>query len=139
MLMLFVAMLGLQMGFDQDATVHHFRLYADGGAIEVHVKNTTDTKALEAVRLHLAHIAAMFGEGNVEAPMLVHDTRDVPGIDVLKTRRERLTYRYVETSDGGRVGIVTTDSDALAALHAFLRYQIREHHTGDPETIEPRR
>jgi len=140
MLMIFVAaLLGLQMGFDQDAATHHFRVYADGGAIEVSAKDAKDAKERNAIRMHLAHIAGMFGDGDFEAPMLVHETKDVPGIDVLKARRDRLTYRYVETPGGGRVDIVTTDPDALAALHAFLRYQIREHHTGDPETVEPRR
>jgi hypothetical protein len=27
---------------------------------------------------------------------------------------------------------VTADADALAGVHAFLRYQIVEHKTGDP-------
>ena len=123
-----------QMGFDEATTVHHFRLYQDGGAIEV---DTKDTKG--QVRAHLSHIAKMFGDGDFEAPMLVHDTKDVPGIAVLAERRAGMTYRYAETAGGGRVDIVTTDPAALAALHEFLRYQIREHRTGDVLTIAPRR
>jgi len=33
------------------------------------------------------------------------------------------------------VRITTRDGEALAAVHEFLRYQIREHHTGDPLTV----
>ena len=45
-----------------------------------------------------------------------------------------MNYRYQEIPTGARVEIRTTDADALAALHAFLRYQITEHKTGDPMT-----
>ena len=129
-----------QMGFDQETTVHHFRLHRDGGTIDVSAKDTKETKdTKEQIRAHLSHIATMFGSGDFEAPMLVHHTKDVPGITVLAQRRERITYRYADTSAGGRVDIVTTDPAALAALHAFLRYQIREHKTGDAVTIAPRR
>lgn len=135
LLMLTVA----QMGFDQDKAVHHFSLHADGGSIQVTTKDTKDTKELEAVRGHLSHLAMMFGNGDFEAPMMVHDTKDVPGIKVLAERRSSITYRYTDVPRGGRVDIVTTDTAALAALHEFLRYQIREHKTGDPVTVAPRR
>jgi hypothetical protein len=58
------------MGFDQEKTVHHFHLYTDGGAIDVRVRDATNTLNLEAIRSHLPHIAAMFSQGNFEAPML---------------------------------------------------------------------
>lgn len=127
------------MGFDQAATAHHFYLFADGGRIAVDVKDTADTTNRDAIRTHLPHIATMFGAGNFDAPMLVHDTKDVPGTTVLAARHDRVTYRYVETSNGGRVDIVTTDAAALAALHDFLRYQIREHKTGDAVQVTTRR
>ena len=127
------------MGFDQATTAHHFSLFADGGRIAVDVKNTDDTRNRDAIRMHLSHIATMFGDGDFEAPMLVHNTKDVPGIAVLTERRAAITYRFVDTPAGGRVDVVTKDPAALDALHAFLRYQIREHKTGDPVTIGPRR
>jgi hypothetical protein len=126
------------MGFDQGATTHHFRLYADGGAIEVAVKDPGDTKDRDAIRSHLPHIAMMFGSGNFEAPMLVHDSSHVPGTAVMAERRDRIRYSYVETPDGGKVDIVTADPPALTAVHAFLAYQIAEHKTGDPTTVSKR-
>jgi hypothetical protein len=127
------------MGFDQDKTAHHFYLYADGGAIDVGVKDAADARDRDAIRMHLPHIASMFGSGNFDAPMLVHETKDVPGIGVLADHRNDITYRYRETPAGGRVEILTTNADALAAVHAFLRYQIREHKTGDSGTVVARR
>jgi len=120
------------MGFDQQKTAHHFRLYEDGGAIEVSVKDKADTENLSAIRAHLPHIATMFADGQFDAPMLVHDTKNVPGAADLARLKSRLHYNFLETPTGGRVDIVTTDKDALAALHTFLRFQITDHQTGDP-------
>ena len=122
------------MGFDQQKTAHHFRLYEDGGAIEVSVKDKADTENLTAIRAHLPHIATMFADGQFDAPMLVHDTKNVPGAADLARLKSRLQYNFVETPTGGRVDIATTDKDALAALHTFLRFQITDHQTGDPVT-----
>jgi hypothetical protein len=125
------------MGFDQARTVHHFRLYADGGAIEVSVKDPADRVNLDAIRSHLPHIVQLFGEGRFDLPMLVH-ARVVPGTPELARLKAAVTYRYVETPAGGRVDIVTRDADALAALHRFLAFQIADHATGDPTTVGAR-
>jgi hypothetical protein len=126
------------MGFDQARTTHHFLLFDDGGTIEVSVNDVADTKNRDAIRSHLPHIAMMFGEGNFDAPMLVHDSRNVPGTKAMTEHKDAIRYRYVETAKGGRVEIVTSDPAALAAVHQFLKFQITEHNTGDPTTIRTR-
>lgn len=126
------------MGFDQNKTAHHFYLYEDGGAIQIAVKDGTDTTNRDAIRSHLPHVAMMFGAGDFEAPMLVHDTKEVPGIKVLAERKDKVRYRYADTPTGGRVDILTTDRQALAALHSFLQYQIKEHQTGDSGVVTTR-
>lgn len=125
------------MGFDQDATVHHFRLHADGGSIDIAVKDPSDATNRDAIRSHLPHIAQMFGEGNFEAPMLIHDT-DVPGTKQMAALKNRLRFVYVETPGGGRVDIFTTDAQAIAAVHEFMRFQIRDHGTGDTTSVTKR-
>ena len=129
---------GMVMGFDQDKTTHHFLLYADGGAIEVSANDPADAKNRDAIRAHLPHIAMMFGGGDFDAPMLVHDTKNVPGAETLAKLKDKIRYNYAETPRGGRVDVVTTDAAAVAALHEFLKFQIREHHTGDPVTVRKR-
>jgi len=126
------------MGFDQARTTHHFVLFTDGGAIDVSVNESADTKNRDAIRSHLPHIAMMFGEGNFDAPMLVHDSKNVPGTKMMTERKGAIRYQYVETANGGRVNIVTSDPDALAAVHAFLTFQIAEHKTGDPASVRRR-
>jgi hypothetical protein len=126
------------MGFDQARTTHHFLLFNDGGVIEVSVNDAADTKNRDAIRSHLPHIAMMFGEGNFDAPMLVHDSKNVPGTKAMAEHKGAIRYQYAETAKGGRVDIVTSDPAALAAVHQFLAFQIAEHKTGDPTTVRAR-
>jgi len=53
----------------------------------------------------------------------------------MRERREAIAYSYEKTRGGGRVRIATKDPAAVDAIHDFLRYQIREHDTGDPESV----
>ena len=126
------------MGFDQARTTHHFLLFNDGGAIEVSVNDSGDTKDGDAIRSHLPHIAMMFGNGNFDVPMLVHDSTNVPGTKTMAKRKAAIRYQYVETAKGGRVDLLTSDPAALAAVHQFLKFQIAEHKTGDPTTVRTR-
>lgn len=126
------------MGFDQTRTRHHFLLFSDGGAIDVTANDPADTKNREAIRSHLPHIAVMFGEGNFDAPMLVHDSNNVPGTTVMAKLKDRIRYTYIETRAGGRLNIGTADSHALEAVHEFLTFQIKEHKTGDSLAVRSR-
>jgi len=73
----------------------------------------------------------MFANGDFSIPMLVHD-QTPPGADEMKARRDKMTFSFESLPAGGRVAIKTTDGRAREALHEFLRFQIREHKTGDP-------
>jgi len=122
------------MGFSHETTTHHFRLFKDGGAIEVEANNPADKASLDGIRMHLSHIAEMFAAGNFNVPMFIHDTTP-PGAPVMKERRDLIHYRFHETEAGARVRIQTADKQALMAVHEFLKFQIAEHHTGDRTEI----
>jgi hypothetical protein len=119
------------MGFSQTASKHTFRLYADGGAIEVRADDASNVKA---IRQHLHTIAKEFASGDFAKPRAVHDQMP-DGAAAMKDLRRSIDYRYSEIESGGRVRITTKDSRALEAVHAFLRYQIREHKTGDTTEV----
>lgn len=119
------------MGFDQDAVAHHFTLTSDGGAIEVGVKDPRDRTNLAAIRAHLETIAKAFAEGRFDAPFATHGEIP-PGVPDLQRLKDVIRYRFESTATGGRVRITSTSREAVTAAHAFLRYQIREHRTGDP-------
>jgi hypothetical protein len=48
----------------------------------------------------------------------------------MKEKRAEISYTFEELPAGGRVGIKTTNANALRAIHDFLRFQIADHHTG---------
>jgi hypothetical protein len=125
------------MGFDQARTTHHFRLSPKGGAIEVHVNDPKDVERREQVVAHLKRIAEQFGRGDFQTPFAVHgETPD--GVPALERFGSGISYTFEPDEAGGRVVIATESKKALSAVHDFLRYQIREHHTGDPVTVEGR-
>lgn len=118
------------MGFSHEKTTHHFRLFKDGGAIEATARDPKDTVSRDEIRGHLAHIAKMFAAGNFNAPMLIHGTTP-SGIATMTELRDQIHYQYQETESGARVRIETANAKALEAVHEFLRFQIKEHETGD--------
>jgi hypothetical protein len=122
------------MGFPHDKTSHHFRLYSDGGAIEVTVNDSKDSQNLQAIRSHLTHIVTMFSNGEFSIPMFVHD-QVPPGVPVMKEKRAEISYSFEELPEGGRVRIKTENRDAVKAIQEFLRFQIADHHTGDTTDI----
>jgi hypothetical protein len=130
---------GMVMGFDQEATTHHFYLYEDGGAIDVSVKDPDDSENLAGIRRHLAMLPAHFRAGDFSTPEAVHEGTTVTGADDLARLKDDVEYRYTETDHGGRVDIVATETEALAAVHAFLRFQITDHKTGDSTEVTTRK
>jgi hypothetical protein len=116
------------MGVDQYASTHRFDDLPDGGRIELQVART-DTAGVRAIREHLRGIATAFQSGDFRTPGFVH-AQTVPGTEVMRAERQRITYRFTALPGGGEVRIVTTDPRAVAAVHSFLAFQRREHHAG---------
>ena len=126
------------MGFDHLKTTHHFLLANDGGAIQVEANNAEDTESRDQIRGHLRHITMMFSEGNFEVPMLVHE-KTAPGSSVMQKLKGEITYEYKETDRGALIQISTANKEALQAIHRFLKFQIKEHMTGDPLEVKGNR
>ena len=122
------------MGFDHDKTTHHFRLTKSGGVIEVSANDPKDTESRDAIRQHLGHIVKMFSEGDFNAPMLIHG-QVPPGVPEMKQKIKLIQWKAVDTKAGGSIVIASKDAGAVAAIHAFLRFQIEDHQTGDPKKV----
>ena len=119
------------MGFSHGKTAHHFLLSKDGGVIQVQANDAKESESRDAIRAHLSHIALLFSQGNFEAPMMIHD-RVPPGVPVMKELNGAISYKYESMERGGRIVLATDNSDAVKAIHEFLRFQISDHKTGDP-------
>ena len=123
------------MGFSHEKTTHHFHLAADGGAIEVTANDPNDAASREQIRAHLSHIAKLFKEGDFSTPMLIHDEAP-PGVATMKRLKADISYTFETIEFGARVRIATANAEALEAIHEFLRYQIKDHQTGDSVEVD---
>jgi hypothetical protein len=128
---------GQAMGFDQERTAHHFILHADGGTISVEVNDAADEDNRRAIRTHLRQIALDFAAGRFDAPFFTHG-EEPPGTAVMRALLASIRYAAEDTPRGARVRLTTTNRAAIAAIHEFLVYQIREHRTGDPTVPQAR-
>jgi opacity protein-like surface antigen len=123
------------MGFDQDKTAHHFLPTGTGGIIQVAANSGTDTVSVAEIRKHLQHIRHAFESGDFNIPAFVHD-QTPPGVPTMTRLKDQLHYEYQEMDNGGRVVIRTQNAEARSALYEFLKFQIREHRTGDPLEVK---
>jgi hypothetical protein len=123
------------MGFDQEKTTHHFRLYKDGGAVEVQANDPADTTSIGQIRDHLKAQAKKFAAGDFGAPQHTHG-QVPPGVETMARLRSKIQYEFQTTGSGGRLRITTADPQALAAVHQFLRFQIEDHATGDKTEVQ---
>jgi hypothetical protein len=123
------------MGFSHRTTTHHFRLRSTGGEIEATAKDPNDEESVSQIRGHFLHLARMFGEGTFTAPILIH-AQNPPGAAVMAARKHAIAYVVESIAAGARIRITTSDETAIEAIHSFLRFQITDHRTGDPLTIQ---
>ena len=114
------------MGFSHEAAHHTFRELPDGGAIEIAANGKDDTKTIAAIRDHLQSVAKAFAAGDFDKPQFIHG-KTPDGVDVMKSRKDAIRYKYEEQPAGARVMITTEDAKAVTAVHDFLRFQDSEH------------
>jgi len=125
------------MGFSHLMTTHRFRLFEDGGAIEVEINDPNDSDSRAKIQKHLNKIAERFGVGDFAMPMAIH-AQTPPGVAVMSDLKADIAYKYEDTGHGGRVRIISKSRDAIAAVHEFLRFQIQDHKTNDSPEVEKR-
>jgi len=125
----------IAMGFDQDKTTHHFLMTRDGGSIQVETNDDADITSRDQIRSHLKSISEQFAKGDFSAPFATH-METIPGTSTMQELRATISYSFEENDRGASVKIKSTDPKAIAAVHQFLQYQIREHSTGDPLEVK---
>src|SRR5260370_30628291 len=85
------------MGFSQSASKHTFRLFSDGGAIEV---RSADAATVKAIREHLQMIAKEFAAGDFGKPLAVHDPMP-DGAATMREMRRHINYADDEIEPAG--------------------------------------
>lgn len=66
--------------------------------------------------------------------MLIHDTSP-PGTATMTGLKSDIRYTIAKTETGAKIRILTSSPETTDAVHAFLFFQIIDHHTGDAPTI----
>lgn len=123
------------LGVTHETTRHAFRLFDDGAAIELRASSESDSATVQAIRKHMHSIADQFKANDFSTPMFVHD-KEPDGVATMKQLHAAIEFRYEELLAGARVRMVTSNADAVAALHRFMKFQIVEHRTGDSGSVE---
>jgi hypothetical protein len=113
------------MGVDQYTSTHQFASLRDGGTIALE-RDAGDTAGVRTIREHLRRITQAFAEGDFSASTAVH-AQAVPGVNVMRARRQSIRYEFRALPGGGEVRITTSDPDALRAIHEFLAFQRADH------------
>jgi hypothetical protein len=72
----------------------------------------------------------MFSQGDFQLPMLIHATVP-PGVDTMKRLKTEISYNAEIAQRGALLSIRIGNSEALQAIHDFLRFQITDHRTKD--------
>lgn len=122
-------------GMSHAKSTHSFRLFADGGAIELRATSAADGATVDAIRGHLQQVAEEFVKGDFSTPQFVHGyTPD--GVAQLERLGRHITWRYERVDGGGRIRVTTKNAEALAGVHAFLRFQVTEHRTANTGEVE---
>jgi hypothetical protein len=62
--------------------------------------------------------------------MLIH-AKEPPGVKTMKQAGDRIRYDFQEIDRGGIVKMTTESPKLRAAVQEFLRFQIKDHQTGD--------
>lgn len=114
------------MGVDQDSSTHVFESLPDGGRIVLQ-SDRASGDAEATIRAHLRDIAARFGRGDFTLRGQVHGMAEVPGTKVMAARRRAIRYVAEPLPRGGQVRIITTDPEAVKAVHEFLAFQRIDH------------
>jgi hypothetical protein len=118
------------MGVDQYTSAHQFESLPNGGRIELQ-RLEADSAGVSQIRKHLKEIVLAFQGGDFRTPAAVH-AMTVPGTEIMRDRKNVIRYEFGELPRGGEIRIVTTDAEAVAAVHDFLAFQRRDHRTGEP-------
>jgi hypothetical protein len=123
------------MGVDQYTSIHKFDDLKDGGRIELQ-RDRDDSAGVAVIRHHIHAIAEAFAKGDFSTPEFVH-MKDVPGTKEMARLRAQIRYEPKALPRGAELRIVTTNPDAVQAVHRFLAFQRDEHHADGHEMHHP--
>jgi hypothetical protein len=116
------------MGVDQYSSRHRFDALPDGGRVELQ-RDSDDSVGVAQIRRHMREIKTAFQQADFGAPALVH-ARAVPGTETMAKLRREISYTVTDLPRGAELRIRSSNPEAIAAIHAFMAFQRRDHRAG---------
>ena len=116
------------MGVDQYSSTHRFDALPDGGRVELQ-RDTDDSLGVAQIRGHMREIEAAFQRADFGAPAAVH-AQAVPGTETMAKLRREIRYTVTNLPRGAELRIRSSNPEAIAAIHAFIAFQRRDHRAG---------
>lgn len=114
------------MPFDLERTTHYFKPLPDGGVQTVVADNPSDRDQVALVRDHLRKEVKAFAKGDFGDPEQIHG-REMPGLDVLRSRYDEMSLTVSATAAGGRIRYTSEASEVVDALHRWFEAQLVDH------------
>lgn len=114
------------MPFNLSTTTHVFNKTDTGGVQRITVDKDGSDEDVSRIRSHLQSITEEFDKGNFSDPATLHGNQ-MPGLQTLQERHERLNVTYSEIDEGAKVAYRTQDTVVVNALHDWFDAQLRDH------------
>lgn len=113
------------MPFSMSGSMHVFSPTPSGGVQTVLVHDG-NVKQVGLVRSHLRKEAAAFARGDFSDPASIHGG-SMPGLKAMHAGSARISVRYTDVSNGGKIAYVTEDPALVSAIHAWFKAQVNDH------------
>lgn len=123
------------MGVPVEKVTVHFYLVKNGGVVELSAKNPTDTTTAAALQKYLQNQKDLWEKGKETAVTDVH-LRAPEAASTMRRLRNDITFFMAKTDSGGVLRMFSINEQARAAIQDYLRFEITEHKTGDPTTLD---
>lgn len=114
------------MPFDLDRTTHRFQQLPDGGIQTVVADNPEDSRQVTLTQSHLEKEAQAFTRGDFGDPAAIHGS-EMPGLQELEASYRLIQVTYSAAPAGGQIRYLSTDEQAVKALHDWFAAQLGDH------------
>lgn len=123
------------MGVSLDKVTVHFYLVKNGGVMELLAKDPGDNSTVEALQKYLQNQKDLWEKGKETAVTDVH-LRAPESAATMRRLRNDITFYAAKMDNGGVLRMFSINDQARTAIQDYMKFEIAEHNTGDPTTLD---
>lgn len=122
------------LGVSLDKVALHYYLVKNGGVIELASKDPNDTATIEAIQKYLQTQKDLWEKG--KDPVTEVHGKAPESVNLMRKLRNDITFYTAKTDTGAVLRMFSINNQARGAIQEYLKFEIEEHKTGDPPTID---